>query len=357
MKVLHIAERMKSCSGGRVCVARNLEMLQRYFGKDNVIDFKLYRRKTGKLGMLWTDVSNVSFYGIDRSIKRDIVECIERDYICLVFLDTSNIGNLAKVIKTRFSKVKIVTFFHNVERLFFREQFSLTHRWIFLHKMLLANINERNALKYSDVTVALNNRDAQEIANIYSRDVDVCIPISLDAKINETDKNHRGEYMLFLGSNFPPNVSGICFFIEKVLPHVSYKLFVAGSGMEALRSKYNDSEKLEIHGFVEDLEEVYSKAMFVVMPIFTGSGMKVKTAEALKYGKYIMAGPEALVGYEWTDAVAKCCPNAQAFITEINNYNVNRSAFNNASRELFERKYSNEAVSDLYAQLFDAVLN
>ena len=32
----------------------------------------------------------------------------------------------------------------------------------------------------------------------------------------------------------------------------------------------------------------YQNAELMVMPIFSGSGMKVKTAEALMYGKFLM---------------------------------------------------------------------
>lgn len=36
----------------------------------------------------------------------------------------------------------------------------------------------------------------------------------------------------------------------------------------------------------------------MVMPIFSGSGMKVKTAEALMYGKFLIGTKEAFEGYE-----------------------------------------------------------
>lgn len=357
MKILHIAERMKSRCGGSVCIARNLEMLQRYFGKENVSDFELYRRKSGMLRAFWTDVTNLSFYGIDHDIKDNIEECIKKNNIQLIFLDTSNIGILAKFIRTKFPQIKIVTFFHNVEFIFWRKQLLITKKIIFFHKMVLAYINEICSFKYSNATMALNERDAKMINKYYHKKVDTLIPISLEGYIMKPNMNLRGKYMLFLGSNFPPNISGISFFIEKVLPYVSYKLIVAGSGMEVLKAKYNISEQLQIQGFVDDLNSIYRDAMFVVLPIFSGSGMKVKTAEALKYGKYIIAAPEALEGYDYNENVAKCCVDAKAFITEINRYDVNRVAYNVSSRVLFEEKYSTDAVFCKFSKFLNNLLS
>jgi len=42
----------------------------------------------------------------------------------------------------------------------------------------------------------------------------------------------------------------------------------------------------------------YLGASFVIAPIFDGSGMKTKVAEALMFGKRIVGTPEAFTGYE-----------------------------------------------------------
>ena len=64
----------------------------------------------------------------------------------------------------------------------------------------------------------------------------------------------------------------------------------------------------------------YTNAYGVIMPIFLGSGMKVKTTEALMYGKAIIATDEALTGYsiDGIDGIYKC-NSAEEFIDAINN--------------------------------------
>ena len=47
----------------------------------------------------------------------------------------------------------------------------------------------------------------------------------------------------------------------------------------------------------------------MLFPIFEGSGMKLKTCEALMFGKNIIGTPEAFAGYDIDDYtnVGACC--------------------------------------------------
>lgn len=188
----------------------------------------------------------------------------------------------------------------------------------------------------------------------YKRTADKIIPVSL---INDKIANHYNseKYLLFVGSNFPPNIKGISFFIEKILPHINVKLVIVGSGMENLKEKYKAYKNLEIFGYVEDLTTLYANANLVVLPIFAGSGMKIKTAEALKYGKYIIAAPEALTGYPYNKNIAICCNDAKSFISAINNFDFNQSKFNQESRNLFLQKYTHEIVYQTFCEIFKSI--
>lgn len=350
-RVLHISERIETTSGGSVTIRRNKDVLKRYYGESHILYYELHRKQKNVLRALWTDVTNLSFYGLDKKTQRDILRVIKDEDIDIVFLDTSNLGTLAKAIKNTYPQKTIITFFHNIEYKFYLELFSQTKNIKFLLKTFLSFINEKHSCKFSDWTIVLNKRDEMQLRKTYGRGANLRIPVSLpDANIKY--ENISGEYILFVGSNFPPNIQGITFFINRVLPFIPYKLVVAGSGMDKLKETYGKNEKLEIYGFVEDLETLYLKAQFMVLPIFSGSGMKVKTAEAFKYGKFVIAAPEALVGYEYTDSVAKCCNDAESFIKEINQYDSSKAVFNKASRILFETKYSNEAVFSLFSEFF-----
>lgn len=72
-------------------------------------------------------------------------------------------------------------------------------------------------------------------------------------------------------------------------------LEIVGKGFEELKNQLTRSN-VKVIGGVDSLEPYYENAAAVVMPILYGDGMKVKTAEAMMYGKVIFASEEALEG-------------------------------------------------------------
>lgn len=91
----------------------------------------------------------------------------------------------------------------------------------------------------------------------------------------------------------------------------------------------------------------------MVLPIFKGSGMKVKTCESLMYGKNIIATDEALEGYELDySRMGGKCNTAQEFIDTIKSFTDSpRPRFNAYSRNTFLEKYSADKVVDSFSDI------
>jgi hypothetical protein len=91
----------------------------------------------------------------------------------------------------------------------------------------------------------------------------------------------------------------------------------------------------------------------MVSPIFKGGGMKVKTCEALMYGKNIFGTSEAFIGYEIDyDKVGALCNTKEEFIDTINNYcSTKREKFNEYSRKCFLENYSFDATLEKFEKL------
>ena len=124
--------------------------------------------------------------------------------------------------------------------------------------------------------------------------MDLLLQISLkdtvkDKKI-ENRKIGSPKKGLFVGSYFFGNVDGLKMFIHNVLPHTDMQLTVVGKGMKKLNI---DNSKVTIYDGVKSIASFYIDADFVIAPIVSGGGMKVKIAEAMMYGKKIVGTPEA----------------------------------------------------------------
>jgi glycosyltransferase involved in cell wall biosynthesis len=101
--------------------------------------------------------------------------------------------------------------------------------------------------------------------------------------------------ILFVGGfNHPPNVDGICWFVEEVLPLVSaarpdIRLHVVGSNptdaVEALQS-----ERVTVYGYLsdEELDALYRRVRQVVVPLRFGAGVKGKVLEAVQKNRPVV---------------------------------------------------------------------
>ena len=112
--------------------------------------------------------------------------------------------------------------------------------------------------------------------------------------------------MLFVGSSYYPNVIGIRWFVKNVLPELdkNIQLIIVGRGLEFLKKEFQDS-RVNVVGTVETPVPYYLDADIFIAPLFDGGGMKVKSIEAISYGKCFVGTEESLHGFweEFSDSV------------------------------------------------------
>jgi polysaccharide biosynthesis protein PslH len=310
--------------GGRVSWA-NLELLRSLSGVDvrvfsiarETVDGTVHIPATKSRG--YTGLANLSGFSalLTRGTNNALVQEI-RDYgPTLVWFDTSLFGRTMLSLRKYLPRVRYVTFFHNIEfdvklgrawqenRLYF---FAFVSDWI----------NERISARRSDRLVMLHSTDALRLHQLYGRTADYLLPVTLpDSKRrteNRCTNRPRSSHLLFIGSHYWPNIEGICFFVNKVMPYLSDNLLIVGRGLECLRETL-ERPNVHVVGSVDDLSIYYQTARCVVAPIFSGGGMKVKIAEALMQGVPVVATPEALVGYE--AILNTCCLRSAASADEF----------------------------------------
>lgn len=158
---------------------------------------------------------------------------------------------------------------------------------------------EKESVDLADRIICLNWRDGQLLKQTYGREADMYLPINMsDVCKEELIKNsHYNKELLFVGSLFEPNYDGIKWFVEKVMSRLpEYKLTIVGRNFEKVRDELQ-RDNVCVVGSVDDLSSYYYEYPVMVMPILYGAGMKVKTAEALMYGKTILGTAEAFEGY------------------------------------------------------------
>jgi glycosyltransferase involved in cell wall biosynthesis len=344
-------------SGGFECQERNYMALRNFFGDENVEFFYLYKYYLGY------SIKHKYIRKINLIVEKPCGLCTRNEKFILgkihdkdiVYIDRSLYGRWAKLVKKKFPQKKVIVFFHGAEFFYQRQE-----RKNFLIRFVMEKLafkGETIACKYSDSIICLNFRDARQIEQLYHRKADAVIPVSFpnrEIKIKKK-KVKAVPTGLFLGNNFFPNIHGIKWFIERVLPYVDINLTVAGNNMD--KADLPKNEKLLVIGYVEDMDECMQDADFMVFPVFQGSGMKVKTCNALMHGKNIIGTREAFEGYDVDfEKVGSCCETADEFIRAINEFPKRFTRkFNEYSRNLFLEKYCNDVTFGQFAEVFEKV--
>ena len=252
--------------------------------------------------------------------KEKAFNLIREKNISVVYVESSVFGKFIEDIKIEFPNVKIIAFFHDIEIRKMKEdnEFDLS----FGRKMALPIYfkNERKTVRYADAVIVLNERDKRIFIEEYDKCPDaivpICVPIPVESNIK---KHYPGEKikLLFVGVKYGPNINGLRWFIREVLPYINcpYEFTIVGRKMEEFKQEFEGlSPNVRVIGTVDDLAEYYNEADIVVGPIADGGGMKVKTAEALSFGKVFIGRTESLEGY-W-DGMSETIKNKKVFKTD-----------------------------------------
>lgn len=296
MRLLHITPTdLSAPRGGRAMLARvHRDCLGELMG-DDVADLRI--SGTTRLSAALTGRVD----GVDAATLSRIVERIDAAAIDTIWLDGSNLGPIATMVRRRRPRVRVVTFCHNVEARFFLGAWRRGRSPRTLG-VLLANYQaERAALRSSSAVIALNRRDSELLRRVYRRPADHLLPLAVADQLNgPMDERPVADDapLLFVGGAFYANRAGIEWFGRTVAPALPIRTQVVGHGMDACRDLLARAGTIDVIGAVDDLEPVYRRARAVIAPIFDGSGMKTKVAEALMFGKRVIGTREAFTGYE-----------------------------------------------------------
>lgn len=343
--------------GGGIANQRNIDAARQLFGEQNV-DVE-YLHNEQEMSSLITKLCNLFWMMLGywnglspHKIGNLLQQSNQYDYI---FLSSSLFGKIAKYLHNKHYTGQVITHFHNVESIYYAScnPWYNPLRWI---SVMCASKNDYLSCRYADTIITLNERDSAQLYKLYHRRADFVIPIA----IKDTVKGYIDCSQLtssplrctFIGSNFSANSEGVVWFVRNVLPHVNIQFRIVGKNMAQLKAKEPLLKNIEVVNNAEDLGYYYAHTDVMVMPIFKGSGMKVKTCEALMYGKNIFGTTEAFEGYNIDHQyVGALCNTAQDFIDAIHNWTSHpRPQFNAYSRQYFEQHIQNSNM--IFSQIF-----
>ena len=216
-------------------------------------------------------------------LGRVVGKILDKNYDCIII----NYVFLSKAFRFAREQKKVL-YTHDV----FTDRYRLTgNPWF-----SVSAGEEAKALDRADVILSIQEDEAAHYRSITGRKV---LTTYSNFRISETPYVGQ-QVLLFLGGSNMHNVEAVTLFVDEVFQpliekHPDMKLLIGGSVCKVLGASFG-GESIEILGEVSDLFQFYSLGDVVINPTVSGTGLKIKTFEAMSYGKVIVAHPHNTIG-------------------------------------------------------------
>ena len=254
-----------------------------------------------KLGSAFFNLFSPKSYHVARfeskAFEERLVEILKSEDFDVVQMETLYLAPYIDIIK-KHSNALITMRSHNIE---FEIWERITKQTGFLPKRMYLNHLTKKLRKYEleklndyDYLLAISERDLNRFKSLGYKNGAMATPIGLELHKYTKSSNTTDQTICFIGAmDWIPNLEGFQWFVNKVWPIIhaknpSVQFHAAGRNtpVEVLNLQGNN---IFIHGEVEDAIEFMSKYDLMVVPLFSGSGMRVKIIEAMALSKCIVS--------------------------------------------------------------------
>jgi glycosyltransferase involved in cell wall biosynthesis len=224
---------------------------------------------------------------------------------------------------------------------------------------------ELDACRRADLVLTVSDEDARTLKSFDARLESVAaVPIGVDvSSIPVVDRNPGSRNILFLGTMYwPPNIDCVLYFCREILPIVRKKLpdctfTIAGQRPPRAIQRLASEPGVRVTGYVSDAREPAADCGVFVVPLRSGSGVRVKILNAMAMGLPVVStsiGAEGLAVRHGEHLLIANSPIdfASAVVDVLTDSSL-ADKLGRKGRELVEREYSWEVVARRLLSLYD----
>ena len=310
-------------------------------------------------------------YNVERFISVDFTRHLQKiltqENFDIVLVESLFVTPYISTIKS-ISKAKIVLRAHNVEHKIWERISENTKNPI---KKQYINLLAKRLKKYEievfktiDGIAAMTKVDVNNFKELgFKKEIEAIPTGYIISSKEDCEKKNVEENSIFhiASMDWLPNIEGVDWFLNNVWPIISNtknnaKLYLAGREMPQFYYNLN-LHNVTIVGKVKSAKEFYLSKKIMIVPVLSGSGMRIKIIEGMALGKIIISTSLGAEGISYTsgkniliadtpqdfaDAICKC----------LNDSNYCDKIGENA-KELITSEYSNEQISKKMVSFFE----
>lgn len=235
---------------------------------------------------------------ISDSFRKRLADILAKETYDVVQMETLFVAPYMDTIRTLSPNSKVVLRAHNIEYLIW-ERVRLTtpnplKKLYLKHIVKTLKSYEEKALPKFDGVAAITSHDAATIGRFNKNTI--AIPFGIYPEGYAVSDPNKWEFpsLFHIGSmNWIPNEEGIRWFLDKVWPlvhqkHSQLKLYLAGRHMPQWLLKKN-LKNVEVLGEVPSAEAFMENKGVMVVPLLSGSGIRIKIIEGMAAAKPIVS--------------------------------------------------------------------
>lgn len=294
------------------------EMLTRNFWKDKIIIFKETQfHRIMKAFFRYIRFNRKGYYNVDDfhpyGIKRVLLKVLKHDHFDCVIVNYIFLSKIFNYI----TDSKKILYTHDV----FTNRFQQTgNPWF----SVTAN-EEAKGLNRAETILAIQENEAIFYRHLTTRKI---LAVYSYFPVHDTPFTGKKTLLFMAGKNIH-NQEAITTFIEKVFRplkqvHPEIKLLIGGSICKIINRTFRE-DSIEFFDEVNDLYDFYSLGDIFINPTLNGTGLKIKTFEAMSFGKVVISHPHNTLGiYKKEQAPILLAETSKDYIDHLDSLLDNR---------------------------------
>lgn len=245
---------------------------------------------------------------VSEAFAAKLREILEKERFDIVHVESIFLTPYVPLIR-KHSDAKVILRAHNVEHLIWKRVAQSCQnplkRWYLKHLSLTLRAYELEHLNDYDSVVCITKNDAEVFRQAGCRKPIASIPFGIDTgEVPSVDVEPNS--LFHIGAmDWLPNQESIRWLLEEVWPVVhrevpQAKLYLAGRKMPA-QWMHANIEGVTVIGEVPDAMYFIGSKKINVVPLLSGSGIRVKIIEAMSIGKTVITTTVGAQGIDYTD--------------------------------------------------------
>lgn len=296
-----------------------------------------------------------------------LLQILEKDDYDIVHVESIFLTPYLPLIR-KHSNAKVVLRAHNVEHQIWRYMADGVRnpfkRWYVKHLSLTLGVYEREHINDYDAIACITEEDAKYFKDNGCRKTIINLPFGVTPEIVE-NVDEEVDTLFHIGSmDWMPNQEGIRWFLDEVWPMLheelpQVRLYLAGRKMPKDLMDL-DLPGVSVIGEVPDAMYFIGSKQINVVPLLSGSGIRVKIIEAMSAGKTVVTTQLGARGIKYTDGENILIANTpQEFVEKISQCISDKDFCKTIGKNAYDlivKEYDNELLTHKLLQLYNKII-